>query len=250
MRGSTGWRTSRGAHFGPSMGQGEERVEATGGFEPPNRGFADPRLRPLGYVAWSGVGAEEETRTPTALAATAPSTLRVYQFHHLGTHSDDSKWAPRVSIAAGEPLRARGIASHGTGAQGRVQMAAGCGKQHPHQVIRLGGHPVVFSFVSSGCFCVSFVRLVSLDSSIGPGRAQAGLARCLAEPELLMCPHAWANGSTTRQSTDSIKDAPRIVSEAAVSPPPTLNSRRPRNLTAQSRGVRRQYGYTPHPERG
>ena len=27
------------------------RLEATGGFEPPNRGFADPRLRPLGYVA-------------------------------------------------------------------------------------------------------------------------------------------------------------------------------------------------------
>ena len=26
-------------------------VEATGGFEPPNKGFADPRLRPLGYVA-------------------------------------------------------------------------------------------------------------------------------------------------------------------------------------------------------
>ena len=26
-------------------------LEATGGFEPPNRGFADPRLRPLGYVA-------------------------------------------------------------------------------------------------------------------------------------------------------------------------------------------------------
>ena len=26
-------------------------MEATGGFEPPNRGFADPRLRPLGYVA-------------------------------------------------------------------------------------------------------------------------------------------------------------------------------------------------------
>ena len=29
----------------------EGGVEATGGFEPPNRGFADPRLRPLGYVA-------------------------------------------------------------------------------------------------------------------------------------------------------------------------------------------------------
>ena len=26
-------------------------MEATGGFEPPNRGFADPRLKPLGYVA-------------------------------------------------------------------------------------------------------------------------------------------------------------------------------------------------------
>ncbi len=59
-------------------------LEATGGFEPPNRGFADLRLRPLGYVALGFAGAEEETRTPTALAATAPSTLRVYQFHHLG----------------------------------------------------------------------------------------------------------------------------------------------------------------------
>ena len=28
-----------------------EILEATGGFEPPNRGFADLRLRPLGYVA-------------------------------------------------------------------------------------------------------------------------------------------------------------------------------------------------------
>ena len=62
-------------------------MEATGGFEPPNRGFADPRLRPLGYVApiASVRGAEEETRTPTAVTATAPSTLRVYQFHHLGS---------------------------------------------------------------------------------------------------------------------------------------------------------------------
>jgi hypothetical protein len=34
---------------GPFCCDGE--LEATGGFEPPNRGFADPRLRPLGYVA-------------------------------------------------------------------------------------------------------------------------------------------------------------------------------------------------------
>ena len=26
-------------------------MEATGGFEPPNTGFADPRLKPLGHVA-------------------------------------------------------------------------------------------------------------------------------------------------------------------------------------------------------
>ena len=42
-------------------------MEATVGFEPTNRGFADPRLRPLGYVAlYVAYGAEEETRTPTA----------------------------------------------------------------------------------------------------------------------------------------------------------------------------------------
>ena len=34
-----------------SPGTGEWRLEATGGFEPPNRGFADLRLSPLGYVA-------------------------------------------------------------------------------------------------------------------------------------------------------------------------------------------------------
>ena len=34
-------------------------LEATGGFEPPNRGFADLRLSPLGYVAPSDqLGAE------------------------------------------------------------------------------------------------------------------------------------------------------------------------------------------------
>ena len=48
-------------------------LEATGGFEPPNRGFADPRLKPLGYVALLLMyGAEEETRTPTALRPQRP----------------------------------------------------------------------------------------------------------------------------------------------------------------------------------
>jgi hypothetical protein len=40
------------------------------------------RLATSPYKYFSG--AEEETRTPTAYSATAPSTLRVYQFHHLG----------------------------------------------------------------------------------------------------------------------------------------------------------------------
>ena len=41
--------------------------------------------RPLRRRVWCAVGgAEEETRTPTPITSTAPSTLRVYQFHHLG----------------------------------------------------------------------------------------------------------------------------------------------------------------------
>ncbi len=42
-------------------------------------------------------GAEEETRTPTACSATAPSTLRVYQFHHLGAEVKGGRrrWTPK-----------------------------------------------------------------------------------------------------------------------------------------------------------
>ena len=62
-------------------------MEATGGFEPPNRGFANPRLRPLGYVApevtsiflppesskiCDDVGAESGTRTHTPFRALRP----------------------------------------------------------------------------------------------------------------------------------------------------------------------------------
>ena len=68
-------------------------MEATGGFEPPNRGFADLCLKPLGYVAnysniylpKSYIGAEGEDRTRTPIKSTAPSTLLVYQFQHLGS---------------------------------------------------------------------------------------------------------------------------------------------------------------------
>ena len=38
-------------------------VEATAGFEPANRGFADPPLRPLGYVALLRVGCPSRIRT-------------------------------------------------------------------------------------------------------------------------------------------------------------------------------------------
>jgi hypothetical protein len=37
----------------PQMNTWTAPQEATAGFEPANRGFADPRLRPLGYVATS-----------------------------------------------------------------------------------------------------------------------------------------------------------------------------------------------------
>ena len=61
-------------------------MEATGGFEPPNRGFANPRLRPLGYVASSftsilpfarlgeAIWCREWDSNPHALSSTTPST--------------------------------------------------------------------------------------------------------------------------------------------------------------------------------
>ena len=65
-------------------------MEATGGFEPPNRGFADLRLSPLGYVAFLigpnilVVWCRGRDLNPHELTPTAPSRPRVYQFHHLG----------------------------------------------------------------------------------------------------------------------------------------------------------------------
>ena len=53
MRGC-GTITSAVRHRGRNLGglaTEEPFMEATGGFEPPNRGFADLRLSPLGYVA-------------------------------------------------------------------------------------------------------------------------------------------------------------------------------------------------------
>ena len=49
-------------------------------------------------------GAEEETRTPTAYSATAPSTLRVYQFHHLGLIKCPQLQPPWRKIIAMEGL--------------------------------------------------------------------------------------------------------------------------------------------------
>ena len=71
---------------------GERGLEATGGFEPPNRGFADLRLNRLatspclslfirpGFGYWC----RGRDLNPHRLTPTAPSRPRVYQFHHLG----------------------------------------------------------------------------------------------------------------------------------------------------------------------
>ena len=77
---------------GAIVGSPETGLEAPGGFEPPNRGFADLRLSPLGYGAPSHLEGPVRMRrwcrggdsNSHSLAATAPSTLRVYQFRHLG----------------------------------------------------------------------------------------------------------------------------------------------------------------------
>ena len=75
-------------------------LEATGGFEPPNRGFADPCLRPLGYVAvrafallaFGSTGAEGEARTHTPLRAQRPQRCS-------STNSDTSARGFRVRCA-------------------------------------------------------------------------------------------------------------------------------------------------------
>ena len=47
-------------------------LEATGGFEPPNRGFADPCLRPLGYVALSMAAIPARSRISASEAVMVP----------------------------------------------------------------------------------------------------------------------------------------------------------------------------------
>ena len=65
-----------------------ECLEATGGFEPPNRAFAELRLNHLATSPrtilprfWCRGG----DLNSYGFAPTAPSRPRVYQFHHLGT---------------------------------------------------------------------------------------------------------------------------------------------------------------------
>ena len=71
-----------------SWGCSADEVERKTGFEPATFSLARRRATtaPL-PPAKPEVGAEEETRTPTLAMSTAPSTLRVYQFHHLGTEA-------------------------------------------------------------------------------------------------------------------------------------------------------------------
>ena len=66
-------------------------LEATGGFEPPNRAFAELRLNHLATSPrtilprfWCRGG----DLNSYGFAPTAPSRPRVYQFHHLGTAPD------------------------------------------------------------------------------------------------------------------------------------------------------------------
>ena len=57
-----------------------------------------PALDHLATSPLKVCGAEDETRTHTALAATAPSTLRVYQFHHLGASARVTETEQRRTI--------------------------------------------------------------------------------------------------------------------------------------------------------
>ena len=110
-----------------------EKMEATGGFEPPNKGFADPRLATwLRRLIWSG-RRDSNSRPPPwqggilplnyfrisfaqwcrggdlnshELTLTTPSRWRVYRFHHLGVNWqewEDSNPRPAVLETAALP---------------------------------------------------------------------------------------------------------------------------------------------------
>ena len=64
-------------------------LEATGGFEQPNRGFADPRLRPLGYVASCG---------HSAGGGAAAGPLPCYAGR---LHTTPGAWLPASDLEAG-----------------------------------------------------------------------------------------------------------------------------------------------------
>ena len=84
-------------------------VEATVGFEPTNRGFADPRLRPLGYVAPNIAGAEEEIRSwpyrpviPRAVSSVPvsdPSAATSLTYYPVPSH--DGKCVGKMSATTG-----------------------------------------------------------------------------------------------------------------------------------------------------
>ena len=57
-------------------------MEAASGFEPLNRGFADPRLNHLATPPWC----RGRDLNSHGLAPTTPSRWRVYRFHHPGFH--------------------------------------------------------------------------------------------------------------------------------------------------------------------
>ena len=58
-------------------------LEATGGFEPPDRGFADPRLN---HLATSPLWCRGGDLNSHERKLTTPSRWRVYRFHHLGLY--------------------------------------------------------------------------------------------------------------------------------------------------------------------
>ena len=70
-----------------------------------DRGFADPRLNHLATSPDTGLWCRGGDSNSYSLAATAPSTLRVYQFHHLGLVLRQRAPKMSASRAVGCPVR-------------------------------------------------------------------------------------------------------------------------------------------------
>ncbi len=86
----------------------EKKKEARGGFEPPNGGFADLSLRPLGYGAHINDGEFSQGSFSYyyyALHSSSVSASAAESFHAVSLRIVFAAWTYRIAHTAKPPVR-------------------------------------------------------------------------------------------------------------------------------------------------